>query len=392
MSAAPVFAQDDTTTPPTFCGDLDEADCSILETSTEAMQNVSSYALDAQYTFAMSGFPDMPADEIGMAFTMDGSWAMDEAARSAASAMNALARGEPPADPEVAAEEMRQSILDLYQGLAVDLSFTVTTSDELADAITAESDVPFPPELSFGVRMVDGMAYINLADLRPLIPELDSLTSDWIGIDMVGMLEMSMAQGDLETPSMPGATDSAVAGAVYLQMVKLLEQFVTIERLDDVQLADQEGAVFVYSFDLVEFFRSDEFSAFATQIAESGALGEEAPSPQEIEEGLAMLALFSPVAFRDLVVESQVTIGLEDYYTYDTAVEFSWDLTSLLQLAAMSDDNLREALEPGQSPEFTLTFDGAYSDFNQEMEIEAPEDVEIIPLDQMTPQTEDAVF
>ncbi len=66
-----------------------------------------------------------------------------------------------------------------------------------------------------------------------------------------------------------------------------------------------------------------------------------------------------------------------------------WELTNLLRLAAMGDDALKEQMTPGMKPAIELSFEGSYGDFDQETTIAAPEDVEIIPLDQFAPTDED---
>ena len=63
-----------------------------------------------------------------------------------------------------------------------------------------------------------------------------------------------------------------------------------------------------------------------------------------------------------------------------------------MRLAAMSDDSLKELLQSGQKPAIEFAFDGDYWDFNEETSIEAPEDVEIIPLDQMSPADDEEMF
>ena len=85
-------------------------------------------------------------------------------------------------------------------------------------------------------------------------------------------------------------------------------------------------------------------------------------------------------------------IGLDDFLLYESSFTFDWDLASLVQLAAMSDDSLADAVNAGMAPAMSLTVDMDYGGYGEAITVEVPEDVEIIPLDQMMPADTSAVF
>jgi len=72
--------------------------------------------------------------------------------------------------------------------------------------------------------------------------------------------------------------------------------------------------------------------------------------------------------------------------------EFKWDLSGLMQLAAMSDPSLAESLPAGAVPTINYALDATYGQYNDALEFAAPEDVEIIPLDQLTPGDTSLVY
>lgn len=380
LLAAPVFAQDETPAFPVLCGDLAEEDCAILEEATLASQDLSSYAMDMSMDFSMAGIPDMPADPLAFNMTIDGRFALDETAKAVMQRMYLLQGGSAEADMQELFEQMPELMVDLYRGMNFDMTVAYALPPELAAEISADSEVAFPEEMGFDIRMIDGMMYMNVGELRALMPEDDTLTSDWIGIDYVGMLEMQMEESaDMADNPM---TAGVMSGLAMAQMMKDMQEFVTVERLDDVELDGQSGAVFVYTPDVVGFLGSDAFMNLLNQVG--AAMGDEAPSAAEMEEAATMLSFVAPMLFRDLVIEARTTIGLDDFMTYATEFDLVWDLASLMQFAAMTDPSLGEVMGDAE-PVIEWNFAVNMNDFNAEMEFEVPEDVQNIPLEQMMP-------
>lgn len=379
LLAAPAFAQDETPEPFVICGDMSEEDCTLHKESALAMQDAGSYSMSMHAEFNMSGIPDMPVDPLGFAMQIDGSFAMDDTARAASKELNAMARSGSAEDMAKAESDMEQMMLDLFGGLDFDLSVQYTLPPELAQVLSEDSDVQLPESLTLGVRLVDGMMYINVGDLRALDPSIaEELTSDWIGMDYVGMLEMQMQAGGTTGESMAA---SAAAGVVMQQMMQDMNDFVAVERLDNVDLGDQEGAAYAYTYDVAGFVASDAFGKIVEELL--AASGEDI-SASDTRQALTMLSFMAPMLFRDLELTAGSVIGLDDKYPYSQSIDFNWDLKSLVQLAGMSDPSLAEALgdaEPAISLGVTIDF----SDFNDEIIVEVPDDVQVIPLEQLVP-------
>jgi hypothetical protein len=289
-------------------------------------------------------------------------------------------------DMTAAAADMQQMMLDLYGGMDMNFTMQYTVPPEVAAVISADSEVPMPESLAFEFRMIDGMMYMNVGELRALDPSIEEeITSDWIGIDYLGMLEMQMEQGAMgEDPLTAGAASGLAMGQLMSQM----QDFVEVERLDDVALDGQDGAVFSYTFDVIGFLTSDSFRGAMEEML--AAMGEDV-SAAEMREALSMLDFVAPMLFRDLDITTSTVIGVDDKLMQNQAFDLTWDLSSLLQLAAMSDPAVAEAMGDAE-PVISFGFTADYMDFNDEMIFEVPDDVQIIPLEQLVPQDTSAVF
>lgn len=380
LLAAPAFAQDATPAFPVFCGDLAADDCAILEEATLAAQDLRSYAMDMMLDFSITGIPDLPADPLAFNVALDGRFLLDESAHAVSQRLQLLQSGAEE-DRLALLEEMPDLMLDLYSGVNFDMTMTYTLPPELAALMSDDADVQFPETLSFDMRMIDGMMYINLSDLRDLMPESDdTLTSDWIGMDYIGMLEMQMED-------VAGRTDESMlagmaGGLVMAQMMQDMQEYVTVERLADVDRDGQQAAVFAYTPDVPGFFASDVFVNLLSEM--STMMGDEAPSAAEMEEAATMLSFMAPMLFRDLEIETRTTIGLDDLMVQSTEFNLVWDLASLMQFAAMTDPALAEVMGDAE-PLIEMSAAVNMSDFNAEMEFEVPEDVQIIPLEELMP-------
>jgi hypothetical protein len=336
--------------------------------------------------FSMSGIPDMPADPLEVNVQADGSFAMDEAARSVAQQLGALTMGASSQDPAAMSGNMQEMLLDLFAGMDFSLAVQYTLPADLAAALTEDAEVPVPETFSIEMRLIDGTMYMNVADLRAMDPSIEEeITSDWIGIDYVGLLEMQMEEAGVGADPM---TAGAAGGLVMAQIMAQMEPFVIVERLDNADLGDQEAAVFSYSFDIIGFLTSD---SFGTAMENMLPLMDAEMAAGDVREAVTMLGFVAPMLFRDLEINTGTVIGLDDKLMYSQTFDFSWDLASLMQFAAMSDPSLAEALGDAE-PAISLNFAADYADFNDEMIFDVPEDAQMIPLEQLVPQDTSAVF
>ena len=365
-----------------FCGDLADEDCTLLQDSQAAMMDVSSYKATATYDAMLAGIPGLPADEINVNVTVDGAFAMDDAALEASKKFVGL---DQQAVMEALADDP-QPLLDLLSGADFDMTLSYEMTEELAAAFSAQAGVDIPAGGSVGLIMVDGVLYADLSDFAALgAPE------GWIGVPVgellqaqvdAGVFEQAMAQMD---PSQMDPTTAATLGLQNMVMgnAKEFEKYLTIERGEDIEVADgQSAAVFNTTVDIAGLVAGPEFTQMITALAESGAFESSGLSAADITQNLPMLGMMAPMIFADLNVGNSVTVGTEDMFVYNTTTEFSWDLTGLLQMAAMS-GALPAGLDAGNPMSVSLNTNIDYSDFNAEQTVEAPADAMMIPVESM---------
>ncbi len=274
----PALAQDDQIFPPVLCGDLAAEDCALLEASAATMREVSAYTYNQQFHLEVADLPDIPTDGIDVTVTMDGQWAVDPAAQEAMLALAELSRSATPELAETLQDELPAAVLEFFGGLAFDMNLHWSVSAAVAEAISADSDVPFPAEMNLTMRIVDGMFYLNLAELKPLIPDLAEVNADWIGFDLMGLMEQSLEEsaGDLAAEPMDPMA-SALLGVIYQRLFAAMEAFVAVERLEDVEVDGTPAAVFEFRPDLLGFFASDELKTLVTDTAALTSGSAEAP-------------------------------------------------------------------------------------------------------------------
>jgi len=376
-----------------FCGDLDPADCELLTTATANMLEVASYKASADYNAILAGIPGLPLAEAAVNVTVDGAFSYSDAAMAAAAE---LAQVQGQEDVANLMAESPELFVDFYNGWAFDAVIAMTMSDDLAAALSADAGTEIPSALSVPLILKDGILYVDVTEVAPLIDGMQEMQG-WIGFELgrvieaaaeQGMFEQAAASMDTEAMADAGAMDPAtMAALVGLQATlgdpKAFEKFMTIERVEDDEIDGTAVAVFVTKLDLLSFVSSPEFIELIKGLAASGALGEDAPSAADLDQALGMLGMMGPMLFEGLTSESSTAVSIDEpNYILGAASLFSWDLTSLLQMAAMSGAVPADQLPSGQSlVEFSTMV--VNSEIGVEQTIEAPADAQIVPAEAM---------
>lgn len=377
-----------------FCGDLSADDCELLTVAMQNMLGVTSYQASAEYRGVLAGLPGLGIDEAAVTVTVDGAFSYGEEAVAAAAALAGVQTQE---DLAAVMAESPEVLVDFYNGWSFDMVIVVDISEELAEALSADIGVPVPDLFSVPVKLVDGVLYVNLTDVAPLLEGGESLAG-WLGFEFGPVLEAAAEQGMFEAaatqmemdPSMlaDSPENAALAAALFAVQAAMadpaaFEKYMDVSRADDDVLNDMDVAVFVTKMDIPALISSPEFIDLIKGLAESGALGEEAPSAAEIEQALTMLSFMGPMLFQGLVSESTTAVSLEEpnYIVAQTTL-FSWDLSGLLQMAAMTGALPAEEMPSGASLiEFSTSV--VNSAFNEPQTINAPADATIIPAESM---------
>jgi hypothetical protein len=378
---AAVFAQDEL--PPPICGDLADEDCAILEAAQLAGFAVTSYTSDLLVSVSAESIPTVAFDVAGD-MQVTGATVVDPELMQLMVEISTLARTDPEAYLEMVLDDPG-FVIDFYRGIEFDLTFALSLSDGVREAIEADSDVVFPATVSVPVKLIDGMLYFNLVELTEFLDGAPPELEGWVGIDFIGLMEMQLedASGmsdEMREEMMGGDFAAIMAAQMSLSDPEFLEQFVEVERVDDTEVEGQAAAVFESTFDLVEMISSPEFGDFLTgYVPLMLAQQEDGPSADEVAEMLPMAMMMAPMLFQDLSLTSTSVIGLEDNNTYQSTAVLSWDLSGLLQLAEMSGE-LPADFEVDGTPFVELVMDLGMGGFGDEVTLEAPEDVTIIPL------------
>jgi hypothetical protein len=364
MVSGPTFAQNIGD----FCGDLPEADCTLLTESQTAMMEVSSAAAQFDMSFSVSNIPDAPFDSLDFSLNGDGSFAVDPALME----MMHSIQDDPSAlfsNPE-AFSEWFTSFLN---GVSGDLNLTLTIPADLAETFSSE-DMTIPETVSIGLRLVDGVGYINLEDIAALMPD-QGIPAGWIGVDLSDAWELAMKDADFNQLSEmdPDAFQSYMGS---FQDPEFMAEFMTIERLEDTEVAGQQAAVFLYTFDYGALFQSETFQNMMRAQMEAAAemSGEELDedAQAEMEEAMSMMG---PM-FEDINLELRQVIGLDDKYIHSTEFHMDWDMSAMMAMMEPDSD--------GAAPTFVFDMTITSSDFNSAPEVTAPEDATLIPLNSMS--------
>jgi hypothetical protein len=388
-SVVPAWAQE---FPEPFCGDLDEEDCDLLRSSTQAMLTLESYATTVIYNLYQEGIPELPPDS-EVEFRVAGHYAFDDEAREAVRTLAVISREEPLAAVQ-AIGESPDLLINLYAGTIADLALTLDLSQSWTRTLAEEAEVEWPETTTVQVRLVDGVLYFGIEELKTFIPELAE-TNDWVAIELVKTLTELADTGAFERVAADVAASSEGRSVWGLDPTMLnlitsmrsafgrpenLWPYMEIRRRRDVDLGEQAGAVFQTDFDALDFILSDEFRDVITQVlqvasAEEGA----AMSDAEIDEIAGIFWFLAPSLFRDLEVSGTSTIGVDDAYEYRGKTVFDWDLTALMQMIVAFEGDEFGPMADEIFITFTTEFEN--SAFNEQVTVQAPADAEILPLE-----------
>jgi len=374
--------------PPPFCGGLSDGDCQLLTDSQELMRRVASMSTSLAVNSSLAGIPSM-ADEdmvfdLVMDMTMHVDPALNEAMRTATQGASA---GLTPS-----MEEMGDLVVQFYETLGMDMDMQMSLPTVLRAAIEADEGLAFPPTIAMRVRILNGYVYIDTDALAESFPELraDLESSDitgWIGFDMAGQIARDIAASNepmddsmLQSMQMSMAANHFMANETVRA---LLEPYITVTRLADVERNGEPVAVFSTSFDLQQLVARPDFTQLLREVAQTiGAASGEPIDEQELGMTILGIQLLSNMLARSFEFEVLQTVGLDAPYLYDTGVFLQFDLSGMLMLLAMSGEEIPEELR-GAMPVFTLDVDASYSDFDAAPAIERPAGAQIIPLDSL---------
>ena len=155
----------------------------------------------------------------------------------------------------------------------------------------------FPAGVALEMLLVDGIAYIDLSNLASAMSAEDGIPAGWLGFDITELMQMAMQsgpgnEGDMaphgdgkegkQDPREPKGADTMTGLAFPADMQEMVKawsdpeflgQFMTVERLPDQSVADQQAAVFQTNFNLRSLMDSAEFHELLGVTGELGRHG-----------------------------------------------------------------------------------------------------------------------
>lgn len=342
---------------PVFCGDLAEADCTLLKDSQAAMTALDSSSVDFEMNFMIDGIPDMDAP---VSFSISGSAAYTggDAARALASDIS----------PEAMSMEDMAALMtmaaDALGVVDLDLQLQLVLPPELV----AEMGAEIPSTITLEVKFVDGTGYLNLDTLKALMGEAEM--SGWYGLDIAGLLRMMGPQLAAMMESMGGMGGMSTMGMnpellAMTQDPASLSKFGTIARTDD---GSSDMATFEVTVDLAALYSDPAMAQILRdQMTAQMEMSGEEMTDAELDEIMGMMTQM----FNDMDITVIEMIGVTDKYVHSTQIAFTMDMTNMMALANQTSD------APKISFDMTITQD----QFNSVPPITAPENAVVIPLE-----------
>jgi hypothetical protein len=366
---------------PVFCGDLAAADCALLQDAqtNAAAQTSGAVTMDVDLTLRNLD-ESMPGEQV-ISLDVDAIWNGDFS-RFESMETEMLARMDDPT-------QLMAMMSEMLAGMSGTISVSVDIPEALQDDAFFED---FPAVVALEMRLVDGIAYIDLSNLASAMSAEDGIPAGWLGFDITELMQMAMqsSPGDADgmaphsdgkegkqDPREPKGADTLPGMATPADMQEMfktwsdpefLGQFMTVERLPDQSVADQQAAVFQTNFNLRSLMDSAEFHELLGVTGELGGMDEDEVS------GIAMMVGMMTLG---LDIEALRFINLDDGLPLREELHLNWDLSALMNLAEGSEDS--SELESSFGLDFLIDF--SFSD--EELPVTAPEGAFLMPMEMM---------
>lgn len=379
---AVTFAQSDGV----YCGDVDDqvpGSCDLLIAAAENDKEVVDGAYDIEFDLLLSNIPDAPFDELQLTWLQTGVYTSNSDLREELLADIDVTSADELQDPAT-----MMALIDAFLSTSnTQQDITLLLSDAIVDAISEESDFPVPSQIDLSFAIIDGIIYIDLSTIAEYIPQAGML-GGWVGTELAPFLELGLEQAAADPDAQ--AALMAMGGAMAMAMssegqaameeaqaaqLEMVSDYLTIERLEDEELEDEDAAVFLTTFDLAGFASSPEFMDMAMQqMAMMEAMGQDVPSEEELAEMEEMMPMIAPVLFEDFLYDTYQLVGLDSELTRVTAVDLVWDMTGLMEMAAESGQDV-----PDEAPLFDMVMIVDSYAQNEIGEIVAPAGALVLP-------------
>lgn len=380
--------------PRVICDRLSDEDCTLLQRSRQAMNEVTTARSHSESLLQLVDIPSMVIDgepleipEVAVSLTLDNAYSFDERTAEQWQALAAI-------DQNVmglAALVAPESILQVFGGLTAEVALQIQLSEAVQMVFLEELGEPLPPEIVINLRVVDNMLYI---DLNAIADALDALPppAAWGVVDLNDLWALPATSND----SPPPATIFAfVVGAVAARNNdQLIAYYEDLQQLGALDRKLAPGRV-------VQVVRGEDQTINGITVAEVTSTVD---VRRLVTWGASLLQKFLDGLGEE--VDPQVTVALTMGPSLLTGVESSftsyiepatarvhrqenalvWDFSPLLSmanlLASQSGSEFQVDSADGQKPQLVLRSETDY-DYASAVIVEAPEDVIAVPLDEV---------
>ena len=392
VMAGTAFAQ--TKDQPDYCANLDEDLCALMVASNDAMAAVTSGTSDLSFEIEMTNIPDAPFSEIAFSYSQESAFILDESALALINETREMDLFERQR-MFMTRGALGKFLSQLLSGTTSDVSLTLNFSDELAALLAQETELPIPGELNLSFMLIDGVFYVNVADLGALVPEL-AFFQGWVGLEILPLIETELEgavlQGLSDEEMMAVAQSMAsanfgVAGPFITMLNSFgapvnIAEFFNTERLEDATIGNEGVAVIRTTVDYEALFASQFFAdIMRQQLQQQAAQQGQQLSKADIDEIIQVSRVFGPVLLEDLNFSIVEGIGIESGYLYTTEATLDWDLSNTAALASTMGGGSSDL--PEELPYIYMNSVTSNADFNDDIEIVAPAGAFVVPLEML---------
>ena len=358
---------------PVFCGDLAAADCALLQDAQTNAAAQTSGAVTMDMDLTLRNLDDsMPGEQV-ISLDVDAIWNGD------------FSRFESMETEMLAKMDDPTQLMAMISEMLAEMSGTISVSVDIPEALQDDAFFEdFLAGVTLEMRLVDGIAYIDLSNLADVMPE-GEIPAGWLGFDITELMQMAMQSGPRDTdgmtphsdgkegkqdPRAPKGADTLTGMTIPADMQEMVEawsdpeflgQFMTVERLPDQSVADQQAAVFQTKFNLRSLMDSAEFHELLGVTGELGGMDKDDVS------GIAMMVGMLTLG---LDIEALEFINLEDGLPLREELHLNWDISALMNL---------DSSELESSFGLDLLIDFSFSD--EELPVTAPEGAILMPME-----------
>lgn len=383
----PAFAQEAAT----YCANVTADECALVEESVAAMGDVASGRAGMTVDIRAQDVPELPADQIELSyeqhidFSLGAEFATLYRQIQQMTQPQLLALGN---NPAALLDIAQISAADLTLSLDLELEMSAAVASLLLQELSTELGVSVPDRLGLRLIIVDGFVYIHTESIAAFAPDIESLTTGWIGVEAAPLLDLARAQFPTETPSTlagfvaDGETVNGIpltgAGIAVVDTLDQSDEWTNILLLEALYTEDgsDEEMRFITTVDYEAFFRSPLY----LQLLRFFSTQQQQPlTEDELEEFRMMGEVMGPALLSGLDITLTESIQNETSYVSSGALNMTWDLRDLMTLAGQSDPSLVPAADA--SPFIGLTVTTNMDLLNQDVTIVPPADAFVLPTE-----------